>query len=472
MLPKRLVAFRACRWSETKGRGKFVQVRGTEPRLTNVTIDGSHVPGTQGGDRIVKLDDVPSDILGAIEVSKTLTADMDADAIGGSVNLVTKRPGDGPPRGYVAGQYGAISLNNRWTGQSGFTYGGHVGTDEKLGFLIGGSAEKNTRGIHDVEPSWGVSDAGQAFPNDWNQRDYIYNRKRYGVGGGLDYRFNPHSSLFVQGLWSLFQNEGTRYVYDVSADGNTPGTGTAGLGTDVSLERTSQYRTPHERMWGVTAGGKQESGDWTVDYTFNGAGTRAEEVDYRTSAFEYAGPNAGAMQVAYDGSNVLVPTYRFSSAADAANAVNPTNYQLGRFDSGNSLATGRDLGGALNVLRTYQWNGRPGALKFGARYRDEKKDFNDHSTTYDATGNFLLQSQVLGNFSDPGFYRYVSTDFSIDPVINNDGANAFENAHMNDPAYFANVTDTIGNLLGSFSGSERIYAAYVMGDQDLGRTCI
>ena len=92
-----------------EGEGKFVQIRGTEPRLSNVTIDGAHVPGTEGGDRIPKLDDVPADLLGAIQVSKTLRADMDADAIGGSVNLVTKVP-EGPPRGYIAAQGGQASL--------------------------------------------------------------------------------------------------------------------------------------------------------------------------------------------------------------------------------------------------------------------------------------------------------------------------------------------------------------------------
>src|SRR4029077_8251473 len=42
-----------------EGEGKFVQIRGTEPRLSNVTVDGVHIPGTEQGDRIVKLDDVP-----------------------------------------------------------------------------------------------------------------------------------------------------------------------------------------------------------------------------------------------------------------------------------------------------------------------------------------------------------------------------------------------------------------------------
>ncbi len=158
-----------------EGEGKFVQIRGTEPRLSNVTIDGVHVPGTEGGDRIPKLDDVPADLLGAIQVSKTLRADMDADAIGGSVNLVTKAP-EGPPRGYLAAQGGQASLLARTNGQVGFGYGGRVGDDGKFGYLINGSYDRNNRSIDDVEWGWGVDGSGRSYPVEWDQRDYLYGR--------------------------------------------------------------------------------------------------------------------------------------------------------------------------------------------------------------------------------------------------------------------------------------------------------
>ena len=44
----------------------------------------------------MKLDVIPSDLVDSIEISKTLSANQDADAIGGSVNLVTKSAGDQP----------------------------------------------------------------------------------------------------------------------------------------------------------------------------------------------------------------------------------------------------------------------------------------------------------------------------------------------------------------------------------------
>src|SRR5215469_3059000 len=77
-----------------EGEGKYVQIRGTEPRLTNVTINGVNTPSVEGAVRNIKLDSVPADLVERIEVFKTLSADQDADGIGGTVNLVTRTAGE------------------------------------------------------------------------------------------------------------------------------------------------------------------------------------------------------------------------------------------------------------------------------------------------------------------------------------------------------------------------------------------
>ncbi len=79
-----------------EGEGKYVQIRGTEPRLSNVTIDGINVPSPESGVRQIKLDTVASDLVESVEVNKTLQANQDGDGIGGSVNLKTKTAGDVP----------------------------------------------------------------------------------------------------------------------------------------------------------------------------------------------------------------------------------------------------------------------------------------------------------------------------------------------------------------------------------------
>src|SRR5690242_15843711 len=79
-----------------EGEGKYVQVRGTEPRLTNTTIDGVNVPSPEAGVRQIKFDAIPADIVESVEINKTLQANMDGDGIGGSINLVTKTAGERP----------------------------------------------------------------------------------------------------------------------------------------------------------------------------------------------------------------------------------------------------------------------------------------------------------------------------------------------------------------------------------------
>src|SRR6202045_4850381 len=76
-----------------EGEGKYVQIRGTEPRLSNLTINGVNIPSPESNVRNIKLDVIPAALVDRIEVYKTLSANQDADAIGGSINLVTKTAG-------------------------------------------------------------------------------------------------------------------------------------------------------------------------------------------------------------------------------------------------------------------------------------------------------------------------------------------------------------------------------------------
>ena len=444
-----------------EGEGKFVQVRGTEPRLNNVTIDGVHIPGTEAN-RIPKLDDVPSDMLAEIQVAKTLTADMDADAIGGSIKLVTKTP-EGAPRGYVAGQYGQIGLASRNTFQGGATYGGRFGRDQKLGWLVGGSADRNNRGINDVEPAW-TDSAGHTAPNDWSQRDYRYGRQRYGVGGDLDYRFNANNEVYAKGLWSRFNNYGTDYIYEVSGSPVLTGPG-AGTIPGASLARTINDRTPQEELWALTTGGRHSFGIWTVDYALNVAGTSQQSRHYRFSSFNYTGPSITLGYSAPAGSTY--PKYQYQSAADSLAAFNPANYTLANFYQGDRTTTGHETGGEANALLHYALSTNASELKVGVRFRDERKDFTSQTGFFiDTAAAAPGLPQFLSAFSDPGFYSSLSSGYAIGPVPDPTSVVAYENSNTGS---FLDLTAPSDDSLGSFNGEEKITAGYVMNTTDLGQ---
>src|SRR5262249_883338 len=136
-----------------EGEGKYVQIRGTEPRLSNVTIDGINVPSPESGIRQIKLDTLASDLVESIEINKTLQANQDGDGIGGSVNLRTKTAGDVPTVSlYGLGGYTPI-IGGRGVDQFGATVGQRFGGRKQLGVLFGGTYDWNGRGFNDIEPS-------------------------------------------------------------------------------------------------------------------------------------------------------------------------------------------------------------------------------------------------------------------------------------------------------------------------------
>src|SRR5260221_3975788 len=118
-----------------EGEGKYVQIRGTEPRLANLTIDGVNTPSPESGVRQIKLDAIPADIVESVEINKTLQANMDPDGIGGSVNLVTKTAGERPTVS-ISGMSGYTPIGNgRRLVETAGTVGERFGAYKRFGAL-------------------------------------------------------------------------------------------------------------------------------------------------------------------------------------------------------------------------------------------------------------------------------------------------------------------------------------------------
>src|SRR5215470_16283275 len=120
-----------------QGEGRYVLIRGTEPRLSATTINGERIGTTENTSRQIPLDTIPADLMGAIEVTKALTPDMEGDSIGGRVNLVTKRAPVTRTFGLTIGSGFNTLVNDDIKDYSG-TYGQRF-FGGKLGFIGSGS---------------------------------------------------------------------------------------------------------------------------------------------------------------------------------------------------------------------------------------------------------------------------------------------------------------------------------------------
>ena len=72
------------------GEGQYALLRGMDKRYNYTLVNGVKIPSPDNKNRFVPLDIFPSELLERLEVSKALTSDMEADGIGGAVNLIMK----------------------------------------------------------------------------------------------------------------------------------------------------------------------------------------------------------------------------------------------------------------------------------------------------------------------------------------------------------------------------------------------
>jgi TonB-dependent receptor len=453
-----------------EGEGKYIQIRGTEPRLSNVTINGIHLPSPENV-RNVKLDVIPADLVEMVEINKTLSANQDADAIGGSVNLVTRTPADQP---YVTvlgmGGYTPIS-GGRELYQFAGTAGQRFGTDKKLGLLFGGSYDYNARGINDVEPAPGVFTLpnGNTFagPNTEDLRNYQYDRKRYGFEGEADYRLGSMSSVYFRGLFSRFRDDGEDWIYSPGINNfvssltdanNTCGiTATAGVQGCGGMSFTDVYRNPEQRIFSVQAGAKHEVHNVLLNYE-----VALSEARY-TGGFPragFSGPGSSDNSVAFgvDTRNPFVPKL---PVLNNVNIYDPTTYTLGYASTEKDSIFERDVVGDISLNKPYALASHYGSIEVGFKGWDARKTQRYDRENFNPVGT-LLMSQFLNNFKDNNYYF---RDYSYGPVTDfGKVLTAIQSGQLSGPS--PNVTY---NLQNAFDISERIWAGYVMNTISFGR---
>ncbi len=115
----------------------------------------------RGDTRNVQLDLIPADMIQTIEVSKVVTPDMDGDAIGGSINLVTKNSPYKRTINATAGS-GYNWISEKAQLNLGFTYGDRFFND-RLGMLLSASYQNAPSGSYDTEFMWEQNEDGKKY---------------------------------------------------------------------------------------------------------------------------------------------------------------------------------------------------------------------------------------------------------------------------------------------------------------------
>jgi TonB-dependent receptor len=470
-----------------EGEGKYIQVRGAEPRYNNVTIDGVEVAAPEAGVRQIKLDTMPANLIESVEVNKTLSANEDGDAIGGSVNLKTKAAER--PTFYIngIGGYTPISGGRPLVEMDSYV-GQRFGESKKLGILIGASYDWNGRGINDVEPvpvpvgcgggqclDFTADPSAQApYLSSYNTEDlrnYRYYRTRYGFTANIDYKLSDISGVYIRTLYSHFDNFGDRWVF-------SPTVGTFQSATLTNADGTTFYnsssRRPIDVIGSLQVGGKHElSPKWLL--VWDAAVSRSSETNegYLSINFNGSGPafqdasGNPLLQYAINLNDHHVPNF---TAQNGVNLFDLSQYSLNQFDIDHSYSPQINLEGGFSAARNYNWKGHFGTLEFGGKFRNAHK-FQDTIDPVYTPNNTLLASNFLGTATNPTYYDGAFPAAFTGPQFD-DGK--FMSAFNANPGAY--TIDEAGSVLNSYSNDwdivERVGAWYGMNTLQFGRVRI
>jgi TonB-dependent receptor len=455
-----------------EGEGKYVQIRGTEPRLSNVTVNGIHLPSPEGV-RNVKLDAIPADLVESVEINKTLSANQDADAIGGSVNLVTRTPADQP---YVSllGMAGYTPITGgRELHQLAGTTGQRFGHDKKFGALFGFSYDYNARGIDDVEPVPSINsftpDNGNNFVGPFTEdiRNYHYDRSRYGFDGELDYRLGEMSSVYVRGLFSHFNDNGEDWIYSPSVNVfpsnlSDTTTNTCGLTSSTLLNNptgcggitySDVYRKPAQQLVSVQAGARHAMGKTLLIYE---AALSESSFTGGFSSAGFNGPGSSDNSVAFgvDTKNPFTPKF---PVLNGVNLYDPTQYAMSGANTENDGLFERDIVGDISLARQYSIGGHFSTIEVGFKGWDARKTSMVNREIFNSAGGQPM-SDFLTSYIDHNYYFGQYTD----------GPTTSFTKIVSALAPGGTTFDEINNFQNTFDISERIWAGYVMDSINFG----
>ncbi|MEZ5275098.1 MAG: TonB-dependent receptor [Opitutaceae bacterium] len=233
------------------GEGRFVSIRGIAPDLNNVTVNGATVanPGVDGrAGRAMPLDVIGSAQISQLEVIKTNTPDMDAQGLGGTVEIKTVSAFDREKGWFTGSLEGAYNEQPDRYGYSGqVQWADRIGADKKWGIAIGASYEFRPFKNDSIMLRWDRDDFLTDYNNDGvfegEAEDYPYavdlsidpeegERTRVGLNTRIEFRPDENTEFYLNGIWNQFSEKvdklevvlgGDRLDYDEDQDYLTDG---------------------------------------------------------------------------------------------------------------------------------------------------------------------------------------------------------------------------------------------------------
>ena len=449
-----------------QGEARFGQVRGTSADLSSVTINGNRIPSAEGDTRNVQLDLIPADMIQTIEVNKVVTPDMDGDAIGGSINLVTK---NSPYKRTITATAGS---GYNWISEKaqlnlGFTYGDRFFND-KLGIMLSASYQNAPSGSDDVEFVWDTDSKGTICLTDYQIRQYYVTRERQSYSAAFDWDINANHKLFFKGIFNNRNDWENRYrltLKDLNKDVNKKKEGAVAdnkasvrLQTKAGSPNNRNARLERQRTMDFTLGGEHLFGKLSMDWNASYARASEERPNERYLGYELKKQNFDI-----DLSDIRRP---YASAQAGSTLILNNDFSLQELTEQQEEIVEKDLKFSMNFKLPLVKGFYSNQLRFGAKVVDKSKDKDLEFYDYEPVDEKAFNSNSFSNTNEQNRNGYMPGEkYKAGTFISKEYVGGLD---LNNSNLF-NKTENLEELAGEYKARETVTAGYLRFDQNFGK---
>ncbi len=202
-----------------QGEGRYISLRGTPHDWSASLINGDRLPvaDENADSRTVAFDIFPAELIEFIVVSKALTPDIEGDAIGGSINFITKAA---PlSRTLAVNLGGGFNFQAQGPIVNTSLLWGDRSKNQKFGYLVAASLWNRSYGTDNYEVIYGSNENHGL--NRLELRDYLGTRRTIGTTASMEYKFNDNNRIYGKFIYGGLRddewNRKTMYNWFVGA---------------------------------------------------------------------------------------------------------------------------------------------------------------------------------------------------------------------------------------------------------------